>query len=664
MVGVRAVFGSSTRQLGVDMPQSASTIWRSRLARHKVILILLGLGLLAGLILGNDYGMTFDEERNVIVGERALRTYTGDDSYYRLPALPDHGPAYFMMFSASSRAIHAVWPAWTEADGRHFTNFLTFLLAVAGFYAIALRLLSHRGAWMTTALFASQPLLFGQGFINQKDTPFMGFFVATVAAGLFAADAWSERRGDPVAGESVADRWEDFRYRLSADWKARSPWFRRSVIAALIFTGLVTLDLFLIGGIRSVGESTIRAAYQGSAPGPIQLLFNQVATDAYKTPVALYLSKWISSLRLLRWIVPAAVLFGLFLFLSWRLSSLGSAWGMNRAAWGQRWLITSAVLLGVTVCVRQLGLFAGGLVGLVFLYRSRLRGLFPLAVYGLYAGTVTVISWPWLWPNPVGRFIQSMLLGVSFPSHRTFYQGRWISSSILPWHYFPTLASLELTLPTILLIAGGGLLAAWRLIQGDRRWFWIGLLGIWFGVPLIGLIGFDMTIYGNIRHLLFILPPLLIIAGLALEWLVDLFINRWLRWGLFALAIAPGIWGIVQLHPYEYIYMNQLVGGVSGAQGRYELDRQCISLRGGIEILNQIAEPGASVMVMRQISQVVPNARPDLLLIDNRQPFEQADYLLSCRWPDYQDFQDQGFEPINGIGAGGAVLTDVWRRVD
>jgi hypothetical protein len=569
-----------------------------------------------------------------------------------------------MMFSASSRLIHAVWPAWTEADGRHFTNYLTFLLGVASFYAISRRLLSRRGALMATALFASQPLLFGQGFINQKDTPFMGFFLATLAAGLAAADSWHRSDGATLAtsGSSLTVRWQDFLHRLRSSWCDQGVWFRRLLLTAVILTLLLAVDLLALGGLRQLARATIDAAYQGVAPTAIQGLFDRVATDAYKTPINLYFDKLDAGLRWIRWLAPAGMLAGLFLLSSWRLKPLGKAWGLNRTAWAQPWLIVSAVFLGFTLCVRQLGLFAGGLVGLAFIYRSQLRAAFPMIAYSLMAAAVTVITWPWLWPNPVGRFVQSFLLGVGFPAHRTFYRGGWISSSILPWHYFPTLASIELTVPAVILAIAGGLFAAWRLIKSDRRWFWIVWLGIWFGVPIVGLIGFNMTVYGNIRHLLFTLPPVLMIAGLALEWLIDHLPRRWLQATALALALGPGLWGIAVLHPYEYIYMNQFVGGVGGAEGRYELDRQCISLRGGIEYVNQVADPGDTVMVLRQTSQVVPNARPDLRLIDDRLPYRQADYVLACHWPDPVSLRGEGFELAHKVSADGATLTDVWKR--
>jgi hypothetical protein len=326
-------------------------------------------------------------------------------------------------------------------------------------------------------------------------------------------------------------------------------------------------------------------------------------------------------------------------------------------------LWTSAFLLGATVCVRQLGVFVGGLVSLYFLYRARLKAAFPLVLYWAAGAAVTYATWPYLWPNPIRRFIDSLLFAAQFPPHHTFFEGRWMSSSISPWYYFPKLAAMELTEPAVLLVLVGAAAAVWRLRRDQSNWFLYGLLALWVGVPFAGLVFFDMTAYGNIRQLLFTLPALLIVAGIGLEAILQRLHRRWAEWLLLAAVLLPGIWALIWLHPYEYIYKNSLVGGVSSAYTQYELDRQCISLREAIEHVNRIAPLGTSVMVMRQISSVVPYARPDLRLIDDREPLRSAEYILSCTWHAVGDLGPEGFERIYDVRRGEAVLTDLWRRL-
>ena len=117
--------------------------------------------------------------------------YTSAEAYGDFLGRDDlghHGPSYFMVYALLSERLASLIPSWQLADSRHLVNYLTFLLAGAGLYLLCLRVLPKRVALWTTAFFLTQPLLFGHGFINQKDTPFMAFFLATVVAGLAGAD--------------------------------------------------------------------------------------------------------------------------------------------------------------------------------------------------------------------------------------------------------------------------------------------------------------------------------------------------------------------------------------------------------------------------------------------------------------------------------------------
>lgn len=630
--------------------------------KHWLILLLLLLGLVVGLLLGNDYGMTFDEKRNAIVGETALAAYSGSQEYFTRPALDEHGPIYFMFFTITSRFFDDFLPNYTQADGRHLTHFLTFIATVLFVYILALRFMQPKGAFIASAFFATQPMLFGRGFINQKDTPFMAFFIATVALGFIAADHW-RRRASAASSEPIpspADRLWAFWRGFILDFKSMPAWRKWSLAAIFALSALLCLDLAVFGVSKRLAVTTIRAAYEGNALSPIQWLYQQVATDAYKTPLQLYLDKFNAAYRIGRWLaIPTIILIALTVgsLLSSRLAkNLGFQWGSLT----QPMLYGSAIFLGATICTRQLGVFAGALVSLYFSYRNQLRALYPLIVYWLTAGLVTVATWPYLWEAPIRNFVDSLFLAATFPPHRQVFQGRSMNSANLPWDFFPTLATIEHTEPTVVLFLLGAGFSIYWLIKRRKSWFELLLIWLWFGLPLIGLIGFKMTVYGNLRHLLFILPPMLLLAGWGLAKIVDHIRPAWLANIVLAAAFLPGIYNIVRLHPYEYIYKNSFAGGVSGSYRYYELDRECISLRGGMEYVNQVADPGDIVMVFRQTSQVLPNARSDLYLIDDKVLYEDADYVIACHFPWDRDISDQGFKIEHSIKIGSARLTDIW----
>jgi hypothetical protein len=83
--------------------------------------------------------------------------------------------------------------------------------------------------------------------------------------------------------------------------------------------------------------------------------------------------------------------------------------------------------------------------------------------------------------------------------------------------------------------------------------------------------------FSGIRHFIFIVPPLAVLAGLGFDRLLALLETR--RQAVAAAAlVVVGAWfaytgsTLVRLHPYEYLFFNPLVGGLSGAAQRYDTD--------------------------------------------------------------------------------------------
>jgi hypothetical protein len=63
------------------------------------------------------------------------------------------------------------------------------------------------------------------------------------------------------------------------------------------------------------------------------------------------------------------------------------------------------------------------------------------------------------------------------------------------------------------------------------------------------------------------------------------------------LIFAQITFDMAMLHPYEYTYFNQLTGGVRGAHLRYETEYWGLSLREGIEWINQNSNSETKVVV-------------------------------------------------------------------
>jgi hypothetical protein len=103
-----------------------------------------------------------------------------------------------------------------------------------------------------------------------------------------------------------------------------------------------------------------------------------------------------------------------------------------------------------------------------------------------------------------------------------------------------------------------------------------------------------------------------------------------------AIVLAPGVVGIVRLHPYEYVYYNELVGGVRGAYGQFELDYWCTSYREAVQAVNRIAPPAAKVAIWGPHSAAEPFLREDLIPTGVPAPAEalpsDGTLALGCSW--------------------------------
>lgn len=626
------------------------------LRRSGPALMVLGvlLAVLAGFILADDYGVSVDEQANADAGAAALEVYRGNPEAYfsRGEVLAHHGPAYFMLSSVSSRLLAAVVPGWVAADGRHLTNFLTFLLSAGALFVLSRRFLRPTQAWLTAALFLTQPLLFGYGFVNQKDMPFMAAFLIAVTAGLAVADQLAARPSSP--GSTEGPGW---RHEGREEWKRLQPRRRALGVGLLILAMAILLDLWVLGRSSALLRTAMTAAYAGTG-GPLPAwLFARVAAHPTQVPLEAYLAKLEVTMGLA--ILPISLGVAAVTLAVLRVAFPRTTRSLvgRHAAWLAPALI--GLLLGFAVSIRPIGAFAGVLISLFWAVRLKRKSWVPLLAMWLAAAAAAYLTWPYLWANPLGSLWASLQLTATFPAHDMLYRGVMISSDALPWHFFPTLAAIQLTEPVLpLFLAGLGVLV-WRLWRKRLAWDEGLVLGLWIAVPLFGLLVLGFGIYGNIRQLLFILPPLFVITGLGLDAILGALPSTWLRAVAAVVVLLPGIVGIVRMHPYEHAYFNQYAGGVDGAWGAYQPSHWCTSLREAADFLNRTAPEGALVLVDGPVDGVRSFARPDLVVDGVWSGLPDAAFVVSCtRTPD--EMQNvPGMTMVFQVGRGQAVYAEV-----
>jgi hypothetical protein len=209
-------------------------------------------------------------------------------------------------------------------------------------------------------------------------------------------------------------------------------------------------------------------------------------------------------------------------------------------------------------------------------WRTGLGGSLQLLPAIPAALVVMAPVWPWVALAPGNFFDAIAYFGHFLYDGDVLFAGRRYPSLAVPITYWPTL--LALTLPEAML---AGLLAAlfllpaaWRRHSCPR--YPPALLTVAFAAmfPLAYAMLTRPPAYSGLRHFTFVLPPLAVLAALgfdALRHRLPAPARPPFAYALAALCLLPVV-RMVQLHPYEYVYFNDLSGGLRAAAGRFELD--------------------------------------------------------------------------------------------
>lgn len=187
-------------------------------------------------------------------------------------------------------------------------------------------------------------------------------------------------------------------------------------------------------------------------------------------------------------------------------------------------------------------------------------------VAGLLLGT---IFWPWAQAAPFTRPFEALSKASEYPwEGGLVFGGVEYSASDVPWSYLPTW--LLISTPPVVL-AGMAL----AIVAHVRGWGFP-RLALWGAalLPIAFIIVHDSTVYDGIRHVLFVYPPMVVLAASGWTGLLA-HRRRWLQAGGLALLIA-GLANIlafnIRAYPNQVVYVNELAGGPRGAFARYELD--------------------------------------------------------------------------------------------
>jgi hypothetical protein len=209
---------------------------------------------------------------------------------------------------------------------------------------------------------------------------------------------------------------------------------------------------------------------------------------------------------------------------------------------------------------------------------------------------VMVACWPWAQVAPVRNPLRALDAFSRFwETMVVFYDGRYVPNGQVSRLYLPKWFALTMPETYLVAVAMGGVALApgvhrrpWpppvrvRLVQV----LWLLALAT---LPVAWAVLRHTPLYDGLRHFLFVMPLLAVLAGVAAasylraRWRhLDGKVGAALLAGLATLTLAD----MAALHPYEAVYFNRLVaGGLRGAVDRYDTDYWCLTYKEGAEWL-------------------------------------------------------------------------------
>jgi len=279
------------------------------------------------------------------------------------------------------------------------------------------------------------------------------------------------------------------------------------------------------------------------------------------------------------------------------------------------WAILAGSILGFSTSFRILAPYAAIFVVYYALRNNGKKAIPFLGVYAVIAVFTAYLAWPYLWADPIHRFIESLRVMSAFPFDQTvLFRGELYPAANLPISYIPTLLRLQLTEPLLILFAFGLIISINHFANKDRSTLMLFIF--WFLLPITGIMVSGNTLYDNFRQLFFLLPPLFILAGLTLDYLFRKITTTVTRLFILFLFSFSGIVSAIQLYPYEYVYYNASVGGTRGAFRNFEMDYWDTSFAEAAQYLNQVAPQNAKVIVIGAVDLFRAYARPDLQIVN------------------------------------------------
>jgi len=221
------------------------------------------------------------------------------------------------------------------------------------------------------------------------------------------------------------------------------------------------------------------------------------------------------------------------------------------------------------------------------------KGIIYLVLITVSSYFLSLLLWPYGLQQPLKNPFEAlrMMANISV-AIRVLFDGAIHWSNQLPWYYISM--NILFTVPVVIL--AGFFLNLFNINTYKKHFKPLFAFFLFFAAifPVAYVVYKESNVYGGWRHLLFVFPPIAILAGITYESLLRSFRKKHLKYmvaGLLVIGLFHPAKHIIANHPFEYIYFNEIMGNVNKIYGRFETDYYFNSLKQGSEWLIQNVLP-------------------------------------------------------------------------
>lgn len=352
-----------------------------------------------------------------------------------------------------------------------------------------------------------------------------------------------------------------------------------------------------------------------------------------------------------------------------------------------RWIIVSSFFFGLAFGTKLNVVFALPTLALwvvvvwyrelkregmnTFIYRRKAILLamlaYPVLPIMLYFG-----SWPILWKDPIGRFIDNMnyyrTIGLAGEKLSDYTTIGGISTLATQWVLYIT--------PIVTLVFFSSGIMYWIFTGKREKQYTTTLVVLWLAVPIIRVSLSGTAMYGGVRQIMEYIPAMAMLAGIGAQFLTHRFKRHTALLKLIIfVAFVPVAIKMYQMHPNESVYFNPLIGGLRGAAEKNIPgwgNTLGSTYRQATRWLNAHAEPDARLATVYGLKSDIPSMdlRPDIAFLNSFRSMtkREGEYIIGMThygtyaYMYHRKYLDRFLIPIFVVEEEGVPLMKIWKN--